>query len=278
MLSRYGKLSIAIIVYYVFALPVAVWICIRHGFGRHAGWFYLLSLSIVRIVGASLRIAADEHPSEGLYIGAFVLSAVGLAPLLLALLGMIKRVNDGKEFGSVRVPPRAFQLTHVVTFVGLIMAVVSGADSSSSNPKTLSSAKTYRKASSTLLLVSLVLSSCMVVFLFSRRRKVIPGDRVIVHCVLAALPFLFVRVAYSMIIAFDKSVNPLAPNIWEEAFMQILMEMLAYTLFLIAGVRSSKSNPTDHPYGQGIELGQGKNAPRYENGQQEQGYVSEPRR
>jgi hypothetical protein len=92
MLSQYGKLSIAIIAYYVLALPIAVWICIRHGFGRHAGWFYLLSLAVVRIVGASLRIAADEHPSKGLYIAAFVMSAIGLAPLLLALLGMIKRV------------------------------------------------------------------------------------------------------------------------------------------------------------------------------------------
>ena len=191
---------------------------------------------------------------------------------------MTWRSNDGKEFGSVRVPARAFQATHIVTLVGLIMAVISGAAASSSNANTLHRAKTYRKASSTLLLASLVLSSGMVVFLFSRSRKVIPGDRIIVHCVLGALPFLFVRVAYSMLIAYDKSVDPLMPDIYEEAFMQILMEMLAYTLFLVAGVRSSKSNPTDHPYGRGVEFGRGKNTPSYANAQQEQGYVSEPGR
>ena len=65
MLSQYGKLSIAIIAYYVLALPIAVWICIRHGFGRHAGWFYLLSLAIVRIAGASLRIARRRAPQQG---------------------------------------------------------------------------------------------------------------------------------------------------------------------------------------------------------------------
>lgn len=279
MLTHYGKLAIAVIVYYVLALPVAVYICIRHGFGRHAGWFYLLSLALVRIVGASLRIAADEKPSTGLYIGAAVLSAIGLAPLLLALLGLIKRVNDGKEFGSVRVPARAFQLAHIVTLVGLIMAVVSGADSASSNVNTLDSAKTYRKASAVLLLVSLLLSACMVVFLASRARKVIPGDRVIVHSIFIALPFLFVRVAYTMLNAFDKSIDPLNPNIWEEAFMQILMEMLAYTLFLHAGVRASKSNDADHPYGQGIEIGsrRGNSKPGYPGVQQEQGYVTESR-
>jgi hypothetical protein len=294
MWDKYGKLSVAIIVYYVLALPVAVWICIRHGFGRHAGWFYLLSLAIVRIVGAALRIAADLHPSKGVFIGAEVLSAIGLAPLLLSLLGLIKRVyatpfsitinvltcrsNDGKEFGSVRVPPRAFQLAHVVTLIGLIMAVVAGADSSSSNPNDLKNVKTYRKASAILLLVSLLLSACMVVFLASRARKVIAGDRVIVHSILIALPFLFVRVAYTMLNAFDTSVNPLYPNIWEEAFMQILMEMVAYTLFLHAGVRAPKSNPADHPYGQGLELGRGKAAPGYPDGGQEQGYVGGSRR
>jgi hypothetical protein len=187
------------------------------------------------------------------------------------------RSNDGKEFGSVRVPPRAFQLTHVITLVGLIMAIVSGTDLASSNPKDINSAKTYRKASAALLLVSLLLSSIMVIFLASRARKVIPGDRVIVHCVVGALPFLFMRVAYTMLVAFDKSINPLAPNIWEESFMQILMEMLVYSLFLVAGVRASKSNPTDHPYGQGVELGQAKFSPSYANGEQEQGYVGEPR-
>jgi hypothetical protein len=92
MLTQYGKLAIAVLVYYILALPVAAWICVRHGFGRHAGWFYLLALSLVRIVGSALRLAADAHPSKGLYIAAAVLSSVGLAPLLLGLMGMLKRV------------------------------------------------------------------------------------------------------------------------------------------------------------------------------------------
>jgi hypothetical protein len=145
------------------------------------------------------------------------------------------------------VPSRAFQLTHVITLVGLIMAVVSGADSSSSNPNTLNSAKTYRKVSAVLLLASLVLSSLMAIFLASRARKVIPTDRVIVWSVLLALPFLFVRVAYTMLVAFDPLISPLTPNIYIQAFMQILMEMIVYSFFLFAGVSAPKTNPTDHP-------------------------------
>jgi hypothetical protein len=189
---------------------------------------------------------------------------------------LTKFSNDGKEFGSVRVPARAFQVTHIITLVGLIMAVVSGSDSSSTNSKTLQSAKTDRKASAILLLVSLVLNTCMVGFLASRVRKVIPGDRVIVWCVLLALPFLFVRIVYYMLLSFDSSnsmFDPISPNIYVEAFMQILMEMIVYALFLTAGVSAPKTNPTDHPYGQGMELARGKYQPSYANGQGEAGEV-----
>jgi hypothetical protein len=181
--------------------------------------------------------------------------------------------NDGKEFGSVRVPPRAFQVTHLVTLVGLIMAVVAGADSASSNLSTLASAAKYRKVSAVLLLVSLIFSSCMVVFLASRARKVIPGDRVIVYCVLLALPFLFVRVAYTMLLSFNSSINPSMPNIYIEALMQILMEMIAYSFFLAAGVSAEKTNATDHPYGRGMELAPKTYESSYENGREEHGAV-----
>jgi hypothetical protein len=92
MLDKYGKLAIVVLVYFVLALPVAIFVCMRQGFGRHAGWFYLLSLTLVRIVGAILRIVADTKPSTGVIIAAFVFQSIGLIPLILCLVGMVKRV------------------------------------------------------------------------------------------------------------------------------------------------------------------------------------------
>jgi hypothetical protein len=92
MFSAHSKLAIAILVYYVLALPVAVLNCVKHGFGRHGGWLYLLSMDIVRITGACLTIAAEQKPSTGLYTAAAIFSAIGLVPLLLALMGTMKRV------------------------------------------------------------------------------------------------------------------------------------------------------------------------------------------
>jgi hypothetical protein len=141
------------------------------------------------------------------------------------------------------------------------MALVAGIDSSSSSQNTRNDAITYRKASAVLLLVSLVFSSLMVVFLASRHRRVIPGDRIIIWCILASLPFLFVRVIYYMLLSFDykdRKFNPLTPNIYVQSFMQALMEFIAYSLFLIAGVSAQRMNPSDHPYGQGLEIASGK--------------------
>jgi hypothetical protein len=92
MLDQYGKLQIAVLVYFVLALPVAIYVCTRQGFGRHAGWLYLLTFALVRIIGAILRIVFDFKPSEGLYIAALVFASIGLIPLLLCFMAAVKRV------------------------------------------------------------------------------------------------------------------------------------------------------------------------------------------
>lgn len=92
MLSDYGKLAIAILVYFIFALPVAVYVCWKHGFGRQAGWFYLLSLTIVRIVGACLTLANSVSPDHDVAIAAVVFYSIGVIPLMLAALGLVNRM------------------------------------------------------------------------------------------------------------------------------------------------------------------------------------------
>lgn len=92
MVSQRGGLAIAHLIFYSPALVVAVTVAIRHGFNRHAGWYFLVLLSVMRIAGASCQLAADSSPSVGIIIAAAVLSAVGLSPLLLAMEGLLQRV------------------------------------------------------------------------------------------------------------------------------------------------------------------------------------------
>ena len=94
MLNQREDLAIAILAFYVIGLPFAVYICFRHGFGRHLGWFYLILLPVIRIIGASLELAAENvTPTNlGLYTGAAIMYAIGAVPLLLCLMALVKRV------------------------------------------------------------------------------------------------------------------------------------------------------------------------------------------
>jgi len=94
MLDKRGDLAIAVLAFYVIGLPVAIFVCLRHGFGRQLGWLYLILLPVARIIGASLQIAAENVTpvSVGLFTGAAIMNSIGLVPLLLCLMGLLKRV------------------------------------------------------------------------------------------------------------------------------------------------------------------------------------------
>jgi len=94
MLGQHGDLAIAVLAFYAIGLPIAIFICIRHGFGRQLGWLYLIFLPVARIIGSALTIAADNTTplNVGLYTGAAIMNSIGLVPLLLCLMGLLKRV------------------------------------------------------------------------------------------------------------------------------------------------------------------------------------------
>lgn len=93
MLDSRGGLSVAILIFYIIGLVPAVYVVYKQGPGRHGGWLYLVSLPIVRIVGASAEIAAEQqtNPSSGLITTAAICNGIGLVPLLLVLLSLVQR-------------------------------------------------------------------------------------------------------------------------------------------------------------------------------------------
>jgi len=244
MLSPYGKASIAILTYFVIALPIAIYVCIRQGFGRQLGWFYLVTLPIVRIVGAATRLAAEEGKTNnaGLYTAAAICSSIGLIPLLLTFMGMMKRVNDGMRPTHItsNIAPKIFRLTHLMAIVALPFAILAGVDSIPGNSN-LSNAITYRKVSAILFLLVAIINVAFALLLALNIRETWEGDRIIVWCSNAASPFLIVRVAYTVLLAFDKNptFNWASVDIYVQAFMQILMEFIVFALLCTAGLMAA---------------------------------------
>ena len=148
------------------------------------------------------------------------------------------------------------------------MSIVAGSESAPGNsPSTLQNAETYRKVAAALLLASAIFNSLIVLRMTMVIKNVQPGDRIIVWCALASVPFLLVRVVYLMLLGFDHSslYNPLSPNIFIQSFMQILMEFICFALYLFAGLMSPRIDQSTHTGG-GAQLLSGK------TGQHQSGY------
>ena len=75
----------------IFILTVVV--MIRHGFQRQLGWIYLAIFCIIRLAGAGFKIESVHHPTNKTDTEwSAILQSVGLSPLLMASMGLLKRV------------------------------------------------------------------------------------------------------------------------------------------------------------------------------------------
>ncbi|KZF21816.1 hypothetical protein L228DRAFT_269270 [Xylona heveae TC161] len=244
-----GRLAIAEIVYYAPALVLAVIVMLRHGFRRQLGWIYLAILALVRIIGSSMQIASEQDPSNtGLITTAAILSSVGLSPLLLAMAGLLKRVDDSLP-SSHRLPGRTFTLLHIPTLVALILAITGGSEESSS-PTSNNGGRKFMKIAIIIFLVVYVIQSALTFLTLFKLRHVPQGERKLVYAVTGSIPFLAVRLLYSLIGAFESptklTFNTVVGNVFVQAFMAVLEEFVIVAMYLAAGLLVAKlSNPRD---------------------------------
>ncbi|KAI9685199.1 MAG: hypothetical protein M1822_004786 [Bathelium mastoideum] len=272
-LKDQGKLAIAEIVFYVPAGLLAVFVCLRHGFGRSLGWVYLVILALIRIVGNAITIYSEtaSNPSEDLITTGIILASVGLSPLLNALVTFMKRVNEGMQ--NKRIPAIVFRLLETINIVAVVLVAYGGskANTPSSSPSAKKNGLDLEKAGIVIFIITFLVTAGTVLVTFMFIRNAIPGDRRLVYFSLASLPFLFVRIIYSAIVIFEnnksKVFSILAPNIWAESFMEILEEFIVVILFLVTGIVTPKI-ARSQVQGRATGNGQWPSGPQYDNGQQ----------
>lgn len=86
-------IAIAELVVYIPVALVSLFLVLRHGFHRQLGWIYLFVLSGIRIAGGVMEILSHNDPSNTNDAEwGVILQSVGLSPLLLSSLGLLKRV------------------------------------------------------------------------------------------------------------------------------------------------------------------------------------------
>ena len=93
MLTEREDIAIAQLAIYIPSIFIAIYVSFRHGFVRQLGWVYLVIFGGLRTAGAAIEILSVKHPTSRTdATWAAILSSIGLSPLLLAALGLLKRV------------------------------------------------------------------------------------------------------------------------------------------------------------------------------------------
>lgn len=93
MLSNRESLAIAELVIYIPLLLITIIVIVRHGRNKSFGWIYLFAFVAVRICGAAVALASAKNPTnDDLDLWTGLLDSAGVGPLLLAGLGLLKRM------------------------------------------------------------------------------------------------------------------------------------------------------------------------------------------
>ncbi|KAJ6779724.1 hypothetical protein PWT90_02067 [Aphanocladium album] len=179
-MNTQDHIAIAEIVVYPFYLVGGIYLCVKHGISRTAGFRFLVILALARLIGSSLLLvtlhdAANER---------------------LRSFGWINR--DGYTL----LPLRVLRLVQVMMVVAMILVIVGGTQSDYTTKGTsiLVHSNAVSKAGMSLMIVvtvALVSGLGLAVLLKHRIRA---GETRPLPAVAVALPFVIVRLAYDCVV------------------------------------------------------------------------------
>lgn len=276
MLAPKGDLAAVEIAFFAPALLIGLYIVFRHGFNRQAGWVYIVVLSLLRIIGgaATLYMDVNNDFSTSLIETAVITSSIGTAPLLLALMGFLARINAGMERKSL--PQLAFRPIQLAALAALIIAIIGGVNESSTSPTDQQTGKSLEEAASIVFALIWLVLALITIWNALNSRYVLSNEKMLLGASVIAVPFLLVRVAYTVSVAFSGPTSEFYyrnVNVYIEAFMQFTMEAIVVCLYIFAGLMTPKADKREiragnsDVEGQKYEMpqqGSGRTAPRYE--------------
>ena len=241
--------SIGVLVVYLPALAIAVFLSIRHGFTRSSGWRFLIIFALARIIGACLQIATINNPTDtSLYIGYATVFNIAISPLELTTLGLLSRIITSiRKARNTVVTELHLRLLGLLVTVGLVLGIVGGVQSGEHydsshgfKPRPIS------KVGLILFIVAfvgIVAATAATSLLISHAE---PGEKRILLAVGFSLPFLLVRLIYSVVSIFanPSSFNSITGNVTILLCMALLEELMVVGLYESVGLTLKKLEKT----------------------------------
>lgn len=266
MISTPEAIAIAELSVYSPILLLTFIIVFRHGFKRQSGWIYLAIFCIVRIAGAALKILSAEHPqSIDDAEWAVILQSVGLSPLLLATFGLLKRITDlvttsvrsegtniamigtGGKIGNLianranaaSLRSRIIQLSHIPIVIGLVLCIVGGTDTGD-----VKKGITFTKAGIVIFLVFYIVLAILIAVTARDVTNAPRGEKRLYWVIVAAIPFLGVRLLWSLIAVFghDKKFSITGGDPWVNFGMAVVEEFIIVCMYTVLGLTLGKGD------------------------------------
>jgi hypothetical protein len=236
---RDGVSILKLVIYtpYFFA---SLYVCFKMGFMKGSGWIYLSIFCLLRIVGSSAQLASISSHSTTTYTIAAVCDAVGLTPLFLASLGLISRAYYSILNSPVKgmlFSMTVLRIPQIVTTVAGILCIV-GATS-------VNNIQDFTKESTVHIGVILYVVSYIILFILTIIAAAVyvkqrSGERALILAVGAALPFLLVRILYTLIACFAhnaSSFNLVTGSVAINLVMAVLEEIIVVAIYTITGIK-----------------------------------------
>ncbi|KZT33624.1 hypothetical protein SISSUDRAFT_1027488 [Sistotremastrum suecicum HHB10207 ss-3] len=287
-----GIVSIVQIIVYLPLIALALILVFRHGFSRESGWIFLAIFSLIRIVGAALILILENEssPSSNLVTASSIVVSIGLTPLLFAVMGFLTIVAQrSPSLHMIRSKSIFYRLLHLAITAGLILSVVSATklSSSSSTSSDISQANNFRKIAGFIFTGAYLILVALHLFCWMNKSQVLYHRRKLLLGLSCAVPFVGVRVAYTLIgslQSFTSNFSPINGSIVLYVAMSVAMEFIAIFIYVVVGI----SIPTDidsdkeqileeqipfQAYGQPY-AGQQYTLPQYDGRQQYTGLVT----
>ncbi|KAK4943777.1 hypothetical protein LTR10_016680 [Elasticomyces elasticus] len=234
-------LSIIELVFFFPALLAAILVVYKHGTGKRLGWRFLVMICLFRVIGGICAIVWAHTSSNGALIAYEVMNSFGLSAIIYTALGLLHRVEDG--MGGRGVSFKVFRVLALPGLAGLILSIVGATNvlGNSSNSSSFSSGMAELKAAVILFLTVYVADVVITAHAFFNITYVQDGEHRLLYAVTVTLPFMAVRIAYSLLCVFlnkhniFSTWNTSALPILVHGLMGVTMEAIVVVIFLFVG-------------------------------------------
>lgn len=236
--NTYDGISVAQIILFTIFLAGAIFLNIKHGFGKSSGWRYLIILALARIIGGGMELGTISDPTnESLLIGWMILNGLGLGPLVLVIVGLLTRVFESiNRQGHVFVKPMFLKLVQLLMLVGVILIIVGGTNSTYTivDGHPIVKYNNLSQVGTGIMIAVIVLVCLTIAFAFMNQGYVAQGEHRIILGAAACMPFIIVRLAYSCALIFghvrQTAYLMLGLSVIEEIIVVVICQVLGFSL------------------------------------------------